>query len=51
MMPPRRGAPSRSLRANPDWKSRATANPVKTPPKAADCRNTNTNWNDVYPGL
>ena len=47
MIPLRRGAPSISLRAKPDSKSRATAKPVKTPPNAADCRNTNANWNEV----
>ena len=47
MIPLRRGALSISRRANPESKSRATANPVNTPPNAADCRNTNTNWNDV----
>src|ERR1700759_1599383 len=39
MIPLRRGALSISRRANPESKSRATANPVNTPPNAADERN------------
>ena len=46
-MPSRFGAASISRRAKPRSKSAATAKPVKTPPNAADCSSTNTNWNAV----
>ncbi len=32
---------------NPVSKSRAIPKPVKTPPKAADCSSTKTNWKAV----
>ena len=41
MMPSRRLAASISRREKPDSKSRATAKPVKTPPKAEVCSSTN----------
>ena len=41
------GEASSKRRANPNSKSRAIPNPVKTPPKAADWRSTKTNWNAV----
>ena len=34
-------------RAKPDSKSAAIPKPVNTPPKAAACSSTNTNWNAV----
>src|SRR2546423_296092 len=40
-------AASSSRRAKPLSKSRAIPNPVKTPPKAADCSSTKTNWKAV----
>ncbi len=46
-IPDRRGAARRRRLEKPLSKSRATPNPVNTPPNAADCSNTNTNWNDV----
>ena len=46
-IPIRFGAASSSRRAKPPSKSRATPNPVKTPPNAADWSSTNTNWNAV----
>jgi hypothetical protein len=47
MIPPRCGAETSSRFAKPRSKSRAIPNPAKTPPNAADCRSTNTNWNAV----
>ena len=47
MIPRRRGEASSSRRPKPDSKSPAAAKPVNTPPKAADCRKTKTNWNAV----
>ena len=46
-IPLRFGAASSSRRAKPLSKSRAIPNPVKTPPNAADCSNTKTNWKAV----
>src|SRR5215212_494196 len=48
-MPVRFGAASSSRRAKPLSKSRAIPNPVKTPPKTADCNSTKANWKAVYP--
>jgi hypothetical protein len=48
--PVRLGAAIISRRAKPYSKSRATPNPVNTPPNAADWSSTNTNWKAVYPG-
>src|SRR4029453_17236362 len=48
-MPVRFGAASRSRLAKPLSKSRAIPNPVKTPPKTADCNSTKANWKAVYP--
>ena len=36
-----------SRRLKPFSKSAAIPKPVNTPPNAADCRNTKTNWNAV----
>src|SRR4029450_12336505 len=48
-MPVRFGAASRSRLAKPLSKSRAIPNPVKTPPKTADCNSTKANWKAVSP--
>ena len=48
-IPVRCGAARSRRRAKPVSKSRAIPNPVKTPPNAADCSSTKTNWNAVYP--
>ena len=47
MIASRFGAASISRRAKPLSKSAAIPKPVNTPPKAADCSSTKTNWNAV----
>jgi hypothetical protein len=46
-MPSRLGDASSRRFPKPPSKSRAMPKPVKTPPKAAACRRTKTNWNDL----